>query len=39
MKINFNMAIGFFKKFFILIFIEENPERKKSLIDKLEEKI
>lgn len=39
MKINFNMAIGFFKKFFILIFIEENLERKKALIDKLEEKI
>lgn len=39
MKINFNMAIGFFKKFFILIVIEEDIELKKKLMDKLEEKI
>lgn len=39
MKVNFNMAIGFFKKFFILILIEEDEEKKKALLDKLEEKI
>lgn len=39
MQINFNMAIGFFKKFFILIFIEEDEEKKRALMDKLEEKI
>ena len=39
MKVNFNMAIGFFKKFFILIFVEEDMELKKKLMDKLQEKI
>ena len=39
MKVNFNMAVVFFKKFFILIFIEEDEELKEKLIDKLEDKI
>lgn len=39
MKVNFNMAIGFFKKFFILILIEEDKELKEKLLYKLEEKI
>lgn len=39
MRINFNMAIGFFKKFFILILIEEDMDLREKLMDKLEEKI
>ena len=35
MQINFNMAIGFFKKFFILILIEEDPIKKEQLMDML----
>lgn len=39
MKINFNMAIGFFKKFFILIMIEEDERKKSRLMDTLSERI
>lgn len=39
MKINFNMAIGFFKKFFILIMIEEDERKKSQLMDTLSERI
>ena len=38
-KINFNMAIGFFKKFFILIMIEEDKDKKSKLLDTLSERI
>lgn len=39
MKINFNMAIGFFKKFFILIMIEENDIKRNNLMNLLSERI
>lgn len=39
MQINFNMAIGFFKKFFILILIEEDKEKKEQLMNTLSERI
>ncbi|MEG1647918.1 MAG: hypothetical protein RR325_04050, partial [Bacilli bacterium] len=39
MKININMAVGFFKKFFILLMIEEDELKKNQMLDKLEERI
>jgi hypothetical protein len=39
MKINFNMAIGFTKRYLILILIEENPIKQKLLSDTLFKKI
>ena len=38
-KINFNMSVGFFKKLFILILIEEDDNKKQELWNKLETKI
>lgn len=35
MKINFNMAIGFLKRFFLRILIEEDEEKKKKLSKEL----
>ena len=39
MQVNFNMAIGFFKKLFILIMIEENKKRKEELLNRFDERI
>lgn len=39
MKVNFNMAIGFFKKFFLLILIEEDENLKEKLLDNLQDRI
>jgi len=39
MKTNMNIAIGFFKKYFIYILIEEDENQKRLLINKLEDGI
>lgn len=39
MKINKNMAIGFFKKSLIVILIEENQEKRNQMLDAMTEKI
>ncbi len=39
MKINTNMAVGFFKKFFLYILIEKDEEKQGKLFDKLSDSI
>ena len=39
MKININMAVGFFKKYFIYLLIEENMLKKKILMEELSDNI
>lgn len=39
MKINTNMAVGFFKKFFLYILIEKDKEKQEILFDKLSDSI
>lgn len=39
MKTNTNMAVGFFKKYFLYILVEEDDTKKKYLLGKLEEGI
>lgn len=39
MKINNNMAVGFFKKFFLYILIEKDEEKQRKLFDKLSDSI